>query len=115
MFMSMIFSRLSRERRTVRVMISLYCRRLHGEKELCPDCQELADYTLERLGQCPFQEGKTTCAKCPVHCFKPEMRARIRAVMRYAGPRMVYYHPVLALFHIFDGRRKAPKKRPKGK
>jgi hypothetical protein len=36
------------------------------------------------------------------------MRERIRNVMRYSGPRMVYRHPVLALFHMVDGRRKKP-------
>jgi hypothetical protein len=31
---------------------------------------------------------------------------RIRAVMRYAGPRMLYKHPVMTLQHIVDGWRK---------
>ena len=56
----------------------------------------------------PFHEGKTTCANCPAHCYKPEMREKIRKVMRYAGPRMIYRHPILALLHIIDGRRKEP-------
>ncbi|MFC2033310.1 nitrous oxide-stimulated promoter family protein [Chloroflexota bacterium] len=97
-----------RESRTVAVMISDYCRYHHPDDEQCLDCSELSDYALERLNKCPFQEGKTTCARCPVHCYKPDMRKRIRTVMRYAGPRMIYRHPVLALFHIIDGRRKEP-------
>jgi hypothetical protein len=28
------------------------------------------------------------------------MRARIQTVMRYAGPRMLWRHPVLALRHF---------------
>jgi hypothetical protein len=63
---------------------------------------------MQRLEKCPFEEGKTTCARCPVHCYKPEMREKIRAVMRYSGPRMLYRHPMLTIFHIIDGRRKAP-------
>jgi hypothetical protein len=28
--------------------------------------------------------------------------------MRYAGPRMIRRHPLLAIAHILDGRRPAP-------
>jgi len=38
------------------------------------------------------------------------MRERIRSVMRYAGPRMMYRHPLLAFHHLIDGMRKAPSK-----
>ncbi len=31
------------------------------------------------------------------------MRERVRAVMRYAGPRMLLCHPILALLHLRDG------------
>ena len=109
--MSKMPPRLIREFRTVEVMISLYCRIHHRYDELCSDCKELASYALERLEKCPFQEEKPTCAKCPVHCYKPTMRKKISQVMRYAGPRMAYRHPVLALFHLIDGRRKRPVKR----
>ena len=44
-------------------------------------------------------ETKTFCSNCKVHCYKPEMRARIQEVMRYAGPRMIFYHPLLAILH----------------
>jgi hypothetical protein len=36
------------------------------------------------------------------------MREQVRAVMRYAGPRMVKEHPLLAAAHLTDGRRKTP-------
>ena len=69
---------------------------------------ELLAYARARLSRCPYQEGKTTCARCPVHCYRPAMRARIRRVMRYAGPRMLTRHPLLALRHLIDGLRKEP-------
>jgi hypothetical protein len=100
--------RIARECRTVEVMISLYCHSHHQNDKLCPECVELVDYALERLEKCPFQEGKTACTKCPVHCFKSSMREKIRTVMRYAGPRMTYRHPILALYHFIDGRKKGP-------
>ena len=98
--------RIEREDKTVRTMIEMYCRGNHHSKELCAKCLEIGEYATKRLNSCPFQEGKTTCAKCRVHCYKPEMRERIRAVMRYSGPRMIYTHPVLAIYHIIDSGRK---------
>jgi len=101
--------RMVRERRTIKAMIHIYCHGRHGTRdELCPECHELLEYAIERLDKCPFQESKTTCAKCPIHCYKPAMREEIRAVMRYAGPRMLYRHPILTLFHFIDGLRKEP-------
>ena len=99
--------RLQREARTVAAMIRRYCRdRHHTTEGLCPECAELLAYARRRLARCPFQEGKTTCGKCPVHCYAPAMRERIREVMRYAGPRMLFSHPLLALMHLLDGLRK---------
>ena len=45
------------------------------------------------------------------------MREKIREVMRYAGPRMSYRHPLLAFYHFFDGMKKeagGKKRRGKG-
>jgi len=102
-------SRIARELKTAEIMISLYCRTHHSRGE-CADCQQLTSYVQQRLEKCPFQERKTTCAKCSVHCYNPKMREKIREVMRYSGPRMLYHHPVLALFHLIEGRRNLPLK-----
>ncbi|HMN14067.1 MAG TPA: nitrous oxide-stimulated promoter family protein [Bellilinea sp.] len=103
--------RMDREARTIRAMVRLYCRQNHHTtRELCADCQSLQDYALLRLEKCPFQEGKTTCAKCPVHCYKPDMREKVRQVMRYSGPRMMLRHPLMTVQHLIDGRRKEPVK-----
>ncbi len=103
----MLFSknhRLDRERRTIQVMIQLYCQGNHrANGELCPECQQLAAYAMQRLEKCPFQADKPTCAKCPIHCYKPAMRQQVRQVMRFAGPRMMLRHPVLAILHTLDG------------
>lgn len=109
--------RMARERRTVEAMIGLYCQAQHGQHgnngRLCAECAALRDYAWLRLERCPFQAGKTTCAKCPIHCYKPEQRAAVRTVMRYAGPRMLLRHPLLALLHLLDGLRQEPR-RPLG-
>lgn len=93
------------EAKTLAIMIGIYCRDHHGRrKSLCPDCAALLDYARERLIHCPQAPNKPTCAACPIHCYKPDMRERVRQVMRYAGPRMIYHHPLAALKHLIQGR-----------
>lgn len=100
---------MNRERRTVRAMIRLYCRDHHKTGSgLCTNCASLWDYVQRRLDRCVFGEDKPTCAKCPVQCYAPDPRSQIKAVMRYAGPRMLLRHPLLALGHILDGRQRTP-------
>ncbi len=100
-------SRIAREKRTVKAMVEVYCGDHHQPKDgLCHECRELMDYAAIRLDKCPFQEEKTTCANCPVHCYQPAMKERIKEVMRYSGPRMTYRHPVLAVRHMIDSRKK---------
>lgn len=100
-------ARLQREERTLEAMVALFCRGRHGQpRGLCAPCVQLLAYAKARLSRCPFGEGKTPCARCPVHCYRPSDRERMREVMRYAGPRMVFRHPVLAWLHFVDGFRK---------
>ncbi|MBL7200981.1 MAG: nitrous oxide-stimulated promoter family protein [Anaerolineae bacterium] len=102
--------RMKREDKTVEAMIRMHCGDRHGGgADLCDECEALLDYARQRLGKCPFQENKTACARCPVHCYRPDMREEVRAVMRYAGPRMLYRHPVLAVLHLLDGLRRSPR------
>jgi hypothetical protein len=100
--------RISREKKTITAMVRLFCREQHTHNSLCSDCNILLQYALLRLDRCPYQERKTTCAQCPVHCYQPEMRLKIQQIMRYSGPRMIYRHPVMAARHLIDGRRKIP-------
>src|SRR5512147_3192681 len=95
--------RLRRERQTIRVMIEMYCDQQHHSDQLCGECQGLLAYAMFRIDKCPFKNNKPTCAKCPIHCYKPEMRAKVREVMRFSGPKMIFSHPVLAVLHILDG------------
>ncbi len=84
-------------------MIGIYCQEHHGTHDgLCETCQDLHTYAMQRIDKCPFGVDKPTCAKCPIHCYKPEMRERVRQVMRYAGPRMLLRHPILTVGHYWD-------------
>lgn len=84
-----------REKETVSLMIAIYCRKKHGGKTLCPECAALDTYARLRSDRCPFMETKTFCSNCRVHCYKADMREKIRAVMRFSGPRMLLHHPKL--------------------
>lgn len=94
-----------REKALVSRMIALYCKKNHGRKSLCPDCAALDAYARQRSDRCPFMETKTFCSNCHVHCYKPEMREKIRAVMRFSGPRMILYHPLLAVRHVMETKK----------
>lgn len=90
-------------------MIGLYCANIHRTTgALCEECEALWSHAQARLERCPFQENKPTCAQCPIHCYQPKLRDQMRAVMRHAGPRMLWRHPILAVKHMLDARREAP-------
>ena len=98
--------RMQREVKTIKAMIRLYCKAHHHRGgNLCESCHELQTYSIQRLANCPFQDKKTTCGACTVHCYKPSMKKKVLDVMRYSGPRMMLHHPVLALSHLLDEKR----------
>ena len=94
-----------REKVIVSRMIALYCRKNHGGKTLCPDCAALDAYARQRSDKCPFMETKTFCSNCRVHCYQPEMREKIRAVMRFSGPRLLFHHPIPAIRHMIESHK----------
>lgn len=92
-----------REIKVVNLMIGIYCHKKHLTKkgELCEDCKKLSEYATLRTQKCPFMETKTFCSRCKVHCYRPDMKAKIKEVMKFSGPRMMIYHPILAIKHGF--------------
>lgn len=95
-------NKIDREKKTVCLLIRLYCRHKLKEKDMPDEYLQLADYACRRLDRCKFGEKKTTCRKCPVHCYAPAQREKIRAVMRWSGPRMLFYAPIEAIRHMID-------------
>ena len=100
-----------KELRVVMLMIKKYCKGNHSTKknDLCPECNELLSYVEFRRSKCPFGDGKPFCSNCKIHCYKPEMREKIRSVMRYSGPRIVIDHPVLATRHLIESKQEKKK------
>ena len=67
---------------------------------LCPDCAGLLEYAAKRLRSCPL-DPKPTCKKCPVHCYRPDYRARIREIMAWSGKRMILCGRLDLIRHYF--------------
>ena len=95
-------TRIESEKEIIEVMIRLYCRRkLHAE-ELPQPYAELLAYARRRLDACRFGEQKSACRRCPIHCYAREKREMMRRVMRWCGPRMIFYHPMITLRHYLQ-------------
>lgn len=92
--------RINEEKAVVEQMIRLYCHKKEGNSSLCRECKKLLDYAHSRLDRCRYGEKKPTCKKCPIHCYRPDMKERIRIIMRWSGPRMILYHPIAAIRHL---------------
>ncbi|MCD8260357.1 MAG: nitrous oxide-stimulated promoter family protein [Bacteroides sp.] len=95
--------KIATEKATVEKMIALYCRHRHKRTTLCDTCRKLIAYAHRRLDRCRFRADKPKCSRCTVHCYKPGMRTRIREVMRFSGPRILFYDPVSFFRHLFGG------------
>lgn len=92
-----------KEKEVLSLMIEIYCKgNKHNGGNICKSCQRLMDYSNKRVDLCPFMETKTFCQSCQVHCFEETMRAKIKEVMKYSGPRMIFYHPLITLKHGID-------------
>jgi Nitrous oxide-stimulated promoter len=90
-----------REQQTLERMLGLYCHAHHGDESLCDACAKLLSYAEQKATACPYGEGKPTCKQCTMHCYAPEQREHIRAVMKYAGPRMLFHHPLDTIRHMW--------------
>jgi len=95
---------------TVKSMISMYCKVHHRAEiepgqSICKSCLKLEIYAINKLEKCLYGINKPNCSKCPVHCYSEEMRNKIQVAMRYSGPRMIYKHPILSVFYIFNSAR----------
>ena len=106
--MGLFGNRTRRERETIGKMVVIYCTAHHDRngRDLCDRCAEFMRYAERRLQKCPYGVDKPTCANCPIHCYKPDRREQARDIMRFAGPRMLLRHPLLAIMHQWDGLRK---------
>ena len=54
---------------------------------LCRDCQELLEYSIARLQECPHEE-KPRCRKCPHPCYEKNQWKRVAKLMGYSGMKL---------------------------
>ncbi|EPJ7086649.1 nitrous oxide-stimulated promoter family protein [Citrobacter amalonaticus] len=100
--------RIAREKLTIKKMIALYesqCPQASDEPE---HYEALFAYAQKRLDKCVFGEDKPACKQCPVHCYQPAKREEMKQIMRWAGPRMLWRHPILTVRHLIDDKRPVP-------
>lgn len=95
-------NQIEEEKEVVEVMIRLYCTHKERNVELCESCAELLEYAKNRLDRCPFADKKGSCKNCSIHCYKATYRIKMQEIMRFAGPRMLFYHPVMAIRHLWS-------------
>jgi hypothetical protein len=53
---------------------------------LCGECAEFMRYAEKRRALCP-KDPKPFCVACDTHCYKSDMRALSREIMRHSGPK----------------------------
>lgn len=66
----------------------------------------LKAYAAKRLALCPHGDDKPFCSSCKIHCYDKNHRTMIKKVMKYAGPRMIFYAPGVALRHLLENIRR---------
>ena len=96
--------KIENEKKVSFLMIDIYCKKKHKTKEICNECKKLKEYVSSKLDKCPFGENKRFCSNCQIHCYKNDMRQKIKEVMRFLGPRMIFHHPILAVKHLIESK-----------
>lgn len=95
--------KIEKEKKIVALMISMYSQGVDKKKlEDNEECLNLLRYAELRLSKCPFKDNKKFCSHCKIHCYQKEYREKMKKVMRYAGPRMLFKHPILLFKHFFE-------------
>ena len=94
--------KIAKEKRILAVMIKIYCRKKHRSQDLCDECRALLSYALNRLDHCRYGENKGFCNQCSSHCYNKVNQAKIRKVMGFSGPRLIFYHPIMVIRHLLS-------------
>jgi len=106
---------LATEFKTIKAMTKIYCQAHHGTfGNVCESCDSLIKHAHQKLDRCVYGDKKPACKACPIHCYRPEEKAKTQRIMRYAGPRMLFKHPILAIKHLIKAKKQFPDKIPHG-
>lgn len=100
------------EYKVVYEMIDLYHRK--NDRFSDGEISELKYYVRRKLSSCPHGSSKSCCSYCTIHCYEPRMREQIREIMRFSGPRFIFYRPGKTIKHLLHKSsfiRKLPSKK----
>ncbi len=100
--------RIEREKKTIQKMLNLYEQNNPAADKTPEHYQSLFSYASKRLDRCAFGNEKPACKHCPIHCYQPARREEMKRIMRWAGHRMLFRHPILTMLHLIDDRRPVP-------
>ncbi|MEA3383426.1 MAG: nitrous oxide-stimulated promoter family protein [Campylobacterota bacterium] len=64
---------------------------------LCLSCNEILNYSIQRLIECPHEE-KPRCRKCPNPCYSKQQWKSLSKIMKYSGFRLGF----LKIKNIFN-------------
>ena len=67
---------------------------------VCSDCATFLAYACERRLCCPLDD-KPACKHCPVHCYRPAHREKVRDIMRFSGKYLIRRGRLDLLWHYF--------------
>lgn len=99
--MKKIEEKINFEKKIISQMIGIYCKKKHKQIQICDECREVLDYANKKIENCKFIEVKSFCSNCKSPCYSPVMREKIREIMKFSGKRIILYHPILTIKHIF--------------
>ena len=91
-----------REKKVISEMVKLYCRKNHKKRELCDECRDVLNYSLNRIDNCKYMYTKTFCSNCKKPCYSPKMKEKIKQIMKFSVPRILFHHPLLVIYHIIS-------------
>lgn len=95
-----------KEKEVVDLMIDIYYKKkIKKDISKRAEKEDLKKYCAYRLSLCPFKDKKTFCSNCKIHCYDKVHKELIKEVMRYSGPRMLLYHPIIAIKHVIESKK----------
>lgn len=85
-------------------MIRIYCKKHHNTDEtLCNDCSDLLEYSENVLNQCEIDD-ELDSEKFKYYYDDIEKMEKLKEIMKYSGFRIMLYHPIISIRHIFSNK-----------
>jgi len=94
--------KIEKDKQTIRFMVELYCKQKLHQTSISEEYTQLIEYGCLRLEHCKYGKKKPACKSCKTHCYRSEMREKMRTVMKWAGPRMLLYNPMAMIRHLMN-------------